>query len=75
MAAPPYYPTYRDGAYTPGLTGRTIEVIVLVPFRRRERWAWLAAWALPIWAAVVPVFYLVAVVEPGQPPLPPMVPA
>jgi hypothetical protein len=48
-------------------------VIVLIPLRRGERWAWWAAWALPIWAAVVPVFYLVAGVDPGQPPPPPMI--
>lgn len=63
----------RSNGWTLVLVGVLLAVIVLVPFRRGERWAWLAAWALPIWAAVVPVFYLVAGVEPGQPPPPPMV--
>jgi hypothetical protein len=55
------------------LLGAFVSAIVLVPFRRGERWAWWAAWALPIWAAVGPVFYLVAGLAPGQPPPPPMI--
>lgn len=53
--------------------GGLLAVIVLIPFQRRERWAWWALWALPIWAAGVPVFYLVAGVQSDQPPPPPMV--
>lgn len=55
------------------LLGALIAVIVAIPFRRGERWAWWAAWALPLWAAVVPVFYLVHGVDPAKPPPPPMV--
>ncbi|MGH2382581.1 MAG: hypothetical protein ACRDG7_15370 [Candidatus Limnocylindria bacterium] len=55
------------------LIGALLAVIVLIPFRRGERWAWWTAWALPIWAAVVPIFYLVAGVQPDEPPPPPMV--
>ncbi len=53
--------------------GVLLMVIVAIPFRRGDRWAWWTAWALPIWAAGVPIFYLVAGVDPGQPPPPPMV--
>ena len=55
------------------MLGVLLSVIVLIPFRRGDRWAWWSLWALPIWAAVVPVFYLVAGVQPDQPPPPPMV--
>ena len=55
------------------LLGALLSVIVLVPFRRGERWAWWTAWALPIWAVAVPVFYLVAGLAPGQPLPPPLI--
>ena len=55
------------------LIGVLLAVIILIPFRRAERWAWWTAWTLPIWAAGVPVFYLVAGVQPDRPPPPPMV--
>ena len=63
----------RTNGWTLVLLGALLAVIVLIPLRRGERWAWWSAWALPIWAAVVPVFYLVAGVDPGQPPPPPMI--
>lgn len=55
------------------LLGVLLALIVLIPFRRGERWAWWAAWVLPIWAVVVPVFFLVAGLQPDQPPPPPIV--
>jgi len=55
------------------MSGVLLSVLVLIPFRRGDRWAWWTLWALPIWAAVVPAFYLVAGVQPDQPPPPPMV--
>ena len=55
------------------MLGVLLSVIVLIPFRRGDQWAWWTLWTLPIWAAVVPVFYLVAGVQPDQPPPPPMV--
>jgi hypothetical protein len=63
----------RSNGWSLVLLGVLLALIVLIPFRQGERWAWWAAWALPIWAAAVPVFYLVAGVEPDQPPPPPMV--
>ena len=55
------------------LLGVLLTAIVVIPFRRGERWAWVAMWALPLWSAGVAVFYLVAGVVPGEPPPPPMV--
>ncbi|MFN2418831.1 MAG: hypothetical protein ABR593_07905 [Candidatus Limnocylindria bacterium] len=63
----------RTNGWSLVLLGALLAVIVLVPFRRGERWAWWTAWALPIWAAVIAMFYLVAGVDPGRPPPPPMV--
>ena len=53
--------------------GTLLAVLVLIPFRRGERWSWWTLWALPIWAAVVPIFYLVAGTQADQPPPPPMI--
>jgi hypothetical protein len=55
------------------LIGGLVAVIVAIPFRRGEPWAWWAAWALPLWAAAVAIFYLVAGVQPDEPPPPPMI--
>lgn len=63
----------RSNGGTLVLLGVLVAVIVLIPYRRGDRWAWRTAWALPAWAAVVPVFYLVAGVQPDQPPAPPMI--
>jgi hypothetical protein len=53
--------------------GSAMTVVLVLGFRRGERWAWWTAWALPIWAAGVAVFYVVAGTDPSQPPPPPMV--
>ena len=53
-----------------GLFGTTI---LLFAFRRNHPWAWWTMWVLPVWAAGVPVFYLVAGVDSNQPPPPPMI--
>ena len=55
------------------LLGVLLSVIVVVPFRRRERWAWWTMWLLPAWSAVIPVFYVVAGTDPAQPPPPPLI--
>lgn len=65
--------TVRSTSSSLVLLGVLLALIVIIPFRRGDRWAWWTAWALPIWAAVVPVFFLVAGVHPDQPPPPPMV--
>lgn len=55
------------------LLGGLLTVILLVPFRRGERWAWWTMWSIPAWAIGVAVFYVVAGVQPDVPPPPPMV--
>lgn len=59
----------------PGLIviGTLLTVILLVPFRRRERWAWWAMWVLPASAMSVLFLYLAFGVVPGQAPPPPMI--
>ena len=55
------------------LIGALLAVIVFIPFRRGGRWAWLAAWALPLWAAGVPLFYIGTGLAAGEAPPPPMI--
>ncbi|MCC7359838.1 MAG: hypothetical protein IT317_10195 [Anaerolineales bacterium] len=38
--------------------------ICLTAFRRGERWAWYALWALPVWMALVPIIVWTAIVYP-----------
>jgi hypothetical protein len=47
--------------------------VLLFAYRRGERWAWWAMWLVPVWAAGVPVFYLVNGLAPGEPLPPPMI--
>lgn len=63
----------RSNGWTLVVLGTVLSAVVLIPFRCGERWAWWTAWVLPIWAAVVPIFYLVAGVHADQPPPPPMI--
>lgn len=55
------------------IIGVLLSTILLIPFRRGERWAWRALWVLPLWAVGAAAFYLVAGVQPDQPPPPPMI--
>jgi hypothetical protein len=55
------------------LLGGLLLVLLLVPFRRGERWAWWTMWAIPAWSIGAALFYVVAGVQPGVPPPPPMV--
>src|SRR5688500_16682348 len=41
------------------LLGGLLAVILLVPFRRGERWAWWTMWAIPAWSSGVALFYVV----------------
>lgn len=63
----------RANGWSLVLLGSLLMVILLVPFRRGERWAWWTMWAIPVWAIGAALFYVVAGVEPGVPPPPPMV--
>jgi hypothetical protein len=47
--------------------------ILLVPFRRGERWAWFAMWTFPAWGLVVSVSFLFVDLVPDAAPPPPAV--
>jgi hypothetical protein len=55
------------------LAGLLASAILVAWFRRGSRWAWGAMWLLPLWALGVPVLYLVAGLEAGEPLPPPMI--
>ena len=55
------------------LAGSLATAVLVFSFRKGSRWAWGVMWLLPIWAIGVPVFYLVAGLEEGQPLPPPMI--
>ena len=63
----------RSGGANLVLIGILLTVIVAIPYRGGQRWAWWAMWILPAWAALVPVQFLIAGTAAGQPPAPPMV--
>lgn len=63
----------RSGGVNLALLGILLGVLVAVPYRAGQPWAWRTLWVLPVWAAFVPVAYLVAGTAPGQPPAPPMI--
>lgn len=62
---------------TQGITlaafGLLLAVVLLWPYRSGQRWAWKAAFILPIWAASVPIMYLAFGLAPNAPPAPPMI--
>lgn len=47
--------------------------ILLVPFRRGERWAWWSMWTFPAWSLAVAVMFLFVELQPGQPTPPPAI--
>lgn len=53
--------------------GLVATCVLLLAYRRDERWAWWTMWTLPAWAAGVFVFFLVVGTDPTQPPPPPMI--
>lgn len=55
------------------LAGALATAILVFSFRKGSRWAWGVMWLLPVWAMGVPLFYLVAGIEEGQPLPPPMI--
>lgn len=55
------------------LAGALATAILVFSFRKGSRWAWGVMWLLPVWAMGVPIFYLVAGIEEGQPLPPPMI--
>jgi hypothetical protein len=65
--------TARSGGTLLVVIGILMTTILLVPFRRGERWAWWVMWTLPIWAAAASVGIAIVGVAPGQAPPPPMI--
>jgi hypothetical protein len=63
----------RSGGANLILTGILLAMIVAIPYRGGQRWAWWAMWILPAWAALVPAQFLIFGTAAGQPPAPPMV--
>jgi hypothetical protein len=47
--------------------------IVLIPYRRAERWSWYAMWTFPAWSLAVAVSFLFIALQPDVPPPPPAV--
>jgi hypothetical protein len=53
--------------------GVLLAVVLLIPYRAGERWAWWLTWVLPAWAIAAPALFLAFGTPPGQPPAPPMI--
>ncbi len=53
--------------------GLLLTIVLLVPYRAAQRWAWYAAFILPAWAIAVSLAFLAFGMAPGQPPPPAMV--
>jgi hypothetical protein len=50
--------------------GLLLTIVLLVPYRAAQRWAWYAAFILPAWAVAVSLTFLAFGMAPGQPPPP-----
>jgi hypothetical protein len=50
-----------------------LTIVLLVPYRGAQRWAWYAALILPAWAIAVSLTFLAFGMAPGQSPPPAMV--
>lgn len=48
-------------------------VLVLIPLRRGEKWAWYTLWTFPAWGLAVSVSFLFVELQPDHPPPPPAV--
>jgi hypothetical protein len=53
--------------------GLLLTIVLLVPYRAAQRWAWYAAFILPAWAVAVSLTVLAFGMAPGQPPPPALV--
>ena len=63
----------RTQGVTLAAFGVLLTVVLLRPYRRGHRWAWFAAFILPVWAVAVPVMYVAFGLAPDVPPAPPMI--
>ena len=58
---------YRGGGITLALFATLMTIVLAIPYRRAERWAWGAAWLLPGWAGAVFLLAVLHGTAPGQP--------
>jgi hypothetical protein len=63
----------RAGGMGLVLIGAVLASVAMFAFRPRQKWAWWAMWALPIWATSTVGLILIIGVAPGQPPPWPMI--
>ena len=77
--SPPAYRLYdfytRANGWNLVMIGFLSAAILLLAFRRNQRWAWWAMWSMPVWTAGIGVAFLMIGVEPTQAPPPPMISA
>lgn len=63
----------RAGGIQLVVIGLLWSAILLVPFRRGERWAWYASWTFPLWSVAAALSWLFVDRQPGEPPPPPAI--
>lgn len=63
----------RSGGIHLIVIAATWTAILLLPFRRGERWAWWSMWTFPAWSLAVAVTFLFVELQPGQPIPPPAI--
>ncbi len=63
----------RTQGVTLAAFGLLLAIVLVWRYRGGQRWAWKAAFILPIWAASVPIVYLAFGLAPAVPPAPPMI--
>ena len=63
----------RGGGLDLMAMGVVLTLILLIPYRQGQRWAWWAMWLLPAWIAAGFALNLAYGVAPGEPPPPPMI--
>lgn len=57
---------YRGGGLTLTMFATLMTIVLAIPYRRAERWAYWAAWLLPVWAAALFVLAVVHGTAPSQ---------
>lgn len=48
-------------------------IVLILPFRRSERWAWWAMWTFPAWSLAVAVTFIFVELQPDEPIPPPAI--
>jgi hypothetical protein len=63
----------RTQGVTLGAFGLLLATVLWWPYRGGQRWAWKAAFVVPIWSVSVPIMYITVGLAPDVPPAPPMI--